>query len=116
MSAKSFDQGQGIEFRVTDRGRGIPESFRETIFDRFQQVEAADAKKKGGSGLGLAICKAIVERHGGTIGVESNEGAGSTFWFRIPESSDESSAAELEDVDRPRVVEINVSSTERTTA
>jgi PAS domain S-box-containing protein len=75
-----------IEVHVTDRGRGIPESFRNRLFQRFQQVEASDAKKKGGTGLGLAICKGIVEQHGGTIGVESEEGKGSTFWFRIPKS------------------------------
>jgi PAS domain S-box-containing protein len=77
----------GIEFRVSDQGRGIPESYREIIFNRFQQVEASDSRQKGGSGLGLAICKAIVEQHGGSIGVESQPGRGSTFWFRIPAAS-----------------------------
>jgi PAS domain S-box-containing protein len=76
-----------VEFRVSDQGRGIPESFREIIFNRFQQVEASDSRQKGGSGLGLAICKAIVEQHGGSIGVESQPGRGSTFWFRIPAAS-----------------------------
>lgn len=75
-----------IEVHVTDRGRGIPEAFKNRLFQRFQQVEASDAKKKGGTGLGLAICKGIVEQHGGTIGVESEEGKGSTFWFRIPKA------------------------------
>jgi len=78
--------GGFIEVHVTDRGRGIPESFKNRLFQRFQQVEASDAKKKGGTGLGLAICKGIVEQHGGTIGVESEEGKGSTFWFRIPKA------------------------------
>ncbi len=73
-----------VEFRVSDQGRGIPESYKEIIFNRFQQVEASDSRQKGGSGLGLAICKAIVEQHGGTIGVDSEIGHGSTFWFRIP--------------------------------
>jgi PAS domain S-box-containing protein len=75
-----------VEFRVADRGRGIPESFQEIIFDRFQQVEASDSRQKGGTGLGLAICKAIVEQHRGAIGVTSRPGQGSTFWFRIPEA------------------------------
>jgi PAS domain S-box-containing protein len=71
-------------FRISDHGRGIPASHRSTIFERFEQVRATDAREKGGTGLGLAISKAIIEQHGGTIGVESEEGAGSTFWFRVP--------------------------------
>ena len=72
-----------VEFRVTDRGRGVPVAHLRTIFERFRQVETSDAREKGGTGLGLAICKSIVEQHGGTIGVESEEGSGSTFWFRV---------------------------------
>jgi signal transduction histidine kinase len=72
-----------VEFRVTDRGRGVPEADRRAIFERFRQVETSDAREKGGTGLGLAICKSIVDQHGGTIGVESEEGSGSTFWFRV---------------------------------
>jgi signal transduction histidine kinase len=73
-----------MEFRVSDQGRGIPEELRAKIFDRFVQVEKTDASVRGGSGLGLAIAKAIVEQHGGTIGVESELGHGSTFWFKVP--------------------------------
>jgi len=73
-----------VEIRVQDRGRGIPESHRTAIFDRFKQVELADRVQKKGSGLGLAICKSIVGAHGGQIGVESEVGNGSTFWFSIP--------------------------------
>jgi len=76
--------GEMAEFRVADRGRGIPPALRAAIFERYRQVEAGDAREKGGTGLGLAICKAIIEQHGGAIGVESEEGAGSTFWFRVP--------------------------------
>jgi len=72
-----------IEFRITDRGRGVPVSDHRAIFERFRQVETSDAREKGGTGLGLSICKSIVEQHGGTIGVESEDGTGSTFWFRI---------------------------------
>ncbi len=74
------------QVRVRDQGRGIPASLREAIFERFRQVEASDARQKGGSGLGLAICKAIIEQHGGSIGVESEEGKGSVFWIRLPDS------------------------------
>jgi hypothetical protein len=76
-----------VEFRVTDRGRGVPVAHRRAIFERFRQVETSDAREKGGTGLGLAICKSIIERHGGTIGVESQEGGGSSFWFRVATSS-----------------------------
>lgn len=72
------------EIRVKDEGRGIPADFQKKIFERFSQVEVADAKVRGGSGLGLSVCKAIVLQHGGSIGVESEEGKGATFWFRIP--------------------------------
>ncbi len=76
--------GECLEFSVSDQGRGIPADFVSKIFDRFQQVTPADARQLGGSGLGLAISKAIVEAHNGTISVESLEGKGSTFKFRIP--------------------------------
>lgn len=79
--------GNFATFKVTDRGRGIPVNVQERIFERFKQVKATDASEKGGAGLGLAICKNIVEQHGGKIGVESQEGAGSTFWFKIPIAS-----------------------------
>jgi signal transduction histidine kinase len=73
-----------LMFSVEDRGRGIPEALKEKIFERFVQVEKTDATEKGGTGLGLAISRAIVEQHGGTIGVESATGVGSKFWFTLP--------------------------------
>lgn len=84
ITVAAFRCGDCLEVQVTDQGRGIPEEHCKKIFNRFEQVEIDDARVKGGSGLGLAICKAIVEEHGGTIGVNSKEGEGSTFWFRVP--------------------------------
>lgn len=80
-------QGAELEVAVRDRGRGVPAAHREAIFERFHQVEGADASTKKGTGLGLPICKTIIEQHGGTIGVDSEPGKGSTFWFRIPLAS-----------------------------
>lgn len=71
-------------FCVKDQGRGIPVDKLESIFDRFQQVDASDSREKGGTGLGLAICRSIVRQHGGEIWVESTLGQGSTFYFTIP--------------------------------
>lgn len=74
-----------ITFAVRDRGQGIPQDRLETIFERFQQVDSSDSRKKGGTGLGLAICRQIVEGHGGQIWAESCLEKGSTFYFTLPE-------------------------------
>jgi PAS domain S-box-containing protein len=74
-----------LRISVSDQGSGIPESFMDKLFERFTQSDASDTRQKGGTGLGLAICKAIVEKHGGRIGVVSREGLGSTFYLEFPE-------------------------------
>ena len=74
-----------ITFAVKDQGQGIPQDRIETIFERFQQVDSSDSRKKGGTGLGLAICRQIVEGHGGQIWAESCWEQGSTFYFTLPE-------------------------------
>ena len=76
--------GEEALFSVTDSGRGIPPSQLESIFGRFNQVDASDAREKGGTGLGLAIAQRIVEQHGGRIWAESTEGEGSTLTFTFP--------------------------------
>ncbi len=77
-------EGELVEIRVRDRGIGISAQAQKRLFQRFHQIDSGDAREKSGTGLGLAICRAIVQQHGGEIGVESAEGDGSTFWFRIP--------------------------------
>ena len=73
-----------VVFAVKDKGQGIPENQLENIFERFQQVDSSDSRKKGGTGLGLAICRQIIKEHGGNIWVESSFGVGSTFYFTLP--------------------------------
>ena len=76
--------GANVEFLVIDQGRGIPAHMVDSVFERFKQVTKTDASEKGGAGLGLAICKSIIESHDGLIGARSEEGKGSTFWFKVP--------------------------------
>ncbi|HLA42819.1 MAG TPA: ATP-binding protein, partial [Aggregatilineales bacterium] len=71
-------------FAVTDTGTGIPFEKQSLVFDRFRQVDQSSTRRAGGTGLGLAITKQLVEMHGGTISLESEEGKGSTFSFTIP--------------------------------
>jgi two-component system, OmpR family, sensor histidine kinase VicK len=73
-----------VVFRVRDEGQGIPANQLERIFERFQQVDSSDSRKKGGTGLGLAICRKIIEQHNGKIWAESAPGHGSTFAFTLP--------------------------------
>jgi len=73
-----------VVFRVHDEGQGIPADQLERIFERFQQVDSSDSRKKGGTGLGLAICRKIIEQHNGKIWAESVPGSGSTFAFTLP--------------------------------
>ena len=73
-----------VRIAVVDNGRGIPADLIDSVFDRFAQVDAGDARREGGTGLGLAIAREIVTRSGGHIGVESQAGVGSTFTVTLP--------------------------------
>ena len=88
VSVQSEDLVKSVLVKVTDTGRGVPAEKIDIIFDKFKQADLADSKVKKGVGLGLPICKWIVEQHGGEIGVDSEFGQGSTFWFRLERATE----------------------------
>ncbi|MBI5623184.1 MAG: HAMP domain-containing protein [Elusimicrobia bacterium] len=81
ITLSAADEGDRIKCGVSDTGDGVPESYRDKIFEKFEQVAG---QKRGGTGLGLTITKYFVEAHRGRVWVESEVGKGSQFYFTIP--------------------------------
>ncbi len=81
---------------VEDTGIGIEEKYYNMIFDRFQQIESSNSRKKGGTGLGLALCKNFIELHKGRIYVKSQANLGSTFYVEIPKSITDNAVKQIE--------------------
>lgn len=84
VEIKVAENGELVELQVIDHGVGIPAGYEDKIFAKYEQGPTVSGKKMKGTGLGLPICHAIVEQHGGTIGVRPTTGGGSTFWFSLP--------------------------------
>ncbi len=84
IEVRAYRKDKAIVFEVQDGGVGIPADLQGQIWERFYKVNSARTRGQKGSGLGLAIVKQIVEKHGGSVGVVSETGQGSTFWFSIP--------------------------------
>ena len=94
VSIEVSQENQGIRFAIVDTGIGIPEDKLQTVFESFAQANASDTRKYGGTGLGLSISRQLVEMMGGQISIESEEGSGTTFSFRV--KFEEGSAQRLE--------------------
>ena len=75
--------GRCVRFAVTDQGPGIPVEFHERVFNKFFQADGSASRERGGIGLGLSMCRAIVRRHGGRIGFNSQANAPTTFYFEL---------------------------------
>jgi two-component system phosphate regulon sensor histidine kinase PhoR len=77
--------GKTVKVSVEDNGPGVPAEATERVFERFYRVDRARSREQGGTGLGLAIVKHIVQSHGGEVGVTSELGKGSKFYFTLPQ-------------------------------
>lgn len=84
ITVQAEEDGRFVRVTIADTGIGIPADQLELIFEKFYQVGYATSGVREGTGLGLAICKRLIEMHGGSIGIESEPGSGSRFYFTVP--------------------------------
>jgi signal transduction histidine kinase/DNA-binding response OmpR family regulator len=104
-----------LRFSVSDTGIGIPEDKKDKLFQSFSQVDASTTREFGGTGLGLAISKQISETMGGEIGIESEAGKGSTFWFtvRLKKSKKQPEPVEIADISGVKMLVVDDNPTNR---
>ncbi|MDR7221717.1 response regulator [Aminobacter aminovorans] len=117
VTGRSDGEQTKLHVAVTDTGIGIPEAKLKLVFEKFSQVDASSTRRHEGTGLGLAITSRLVDMMGGEIGVESGEGAGSTFWFTLtlPNAGRlETRPAALIDVTGARVLIVDDNAVNRT--
>ncbi|MFP4379773.1 MAG: response regulator [Candidatus Sumerlaeia bacterium] len=110
------DEEVRLHFEVRDTGIGIPEDRMNRLFQSFSQVDTSTTRKFGGTGLGLSISKQLAEMMGGKIGVESQEGVGSTFWFEVVlarQQETESESDSLSDIKGSRILVVDNNETNR---
>ncbi len=107
IRAEAGVDGGFIRFAIVDNGPGIPLRDQSRLFERFYRVDRARSRELGGTGLGLAIVRHIALAHGGDASVESREGAGSTFIFRIPLHGGDGSSVQLASPD-PETPTVNL--------
>lgn len=100
---ESSSECERLYFSVKDTGIGIPQDQHQYLFHRFHQVNPSSTREFGGTGLGLAISKRLVDLMGGEIGLESEEGKGSTVWFSVPLPGADESAV-VQQVETPAAV------------
>jgi CheY-like chemotaxis protein/nitrogen-specific signal transduction histidine kinase len=93
LLSREVNERVQVRFEVIDSGVGLRPEDRDRLFEPFSQADASTTRRFGGTGLGLAICARLAEAMGGTIGVESEFGVGSTFWVEIPFSVGEAPSA-----------------------
>lgn len=87
VTVRTLARGATARVEVRDTGYGIASEYLDRVFDKFAQVEARAEHKSYSSGLGLTFCKLAIEAHGGRIGVDSEVGKGSTFWFELSDAT-----------------------------
>ncbi len=115
ISVSAQTVGGVIEICVSDSGIGIADTNCESIFQSFEQADSSIAREYGGTGLGLSISKNLVELHGGSLRLESDEGIGSRFYFTVPISSNEKQSislvneplAQARDMEEPEIEQPN---------